>query len=207
MCTGAHAFIPVDNTARFRLNFLHLNEQCMNVIHVRMGTAFAQADLENMAQIIAEWWDTNLKAQCSPSTALASIEATSLETEEDLRIIYTTGMPNVGTNASVAMPGGTTVAVRLTSAYSGRSKNGRLFHIGLTEASVTGNSLVPAVQDTLIAAYEELLAAINGYGNDASLVIVSYCNNGSWRTTGGTVIVENASVDPYIDSQRRRNHR
>lgn len=207
MCEGPHPFIPVDNTARFRLNFQHMGELCMNVLHIRLGTAWSENDLDNMSLIIKDWWDTYLKAQCSSGTQLNTIEATSLEFEDDLRVVFSTGLPIAGTNSSPGMPGGTTVAVRFTSAYSGRSKNGRLFHIGLVEASQSGNTLDATVRTNLIAAYEELLAAINAYGNDASLVIVSYCNNKVWRTTGATTLVSNVTIDQYIDSQRRRNHR
>lgn len=207
MCNGPHPFIRVDNTARFRLNFIHLDEKCMNVIHVRMGTAFAEADLQSMCGIIKAWWDSDIRPTASISTSLESIEATSLELEDDLRVLYSTGLPLAGTNAGAAMPGGTTVAIRLTSAYSGRSRNGRLYHIGLTEGEVNGNELAGAFQLSLEAAYENLVSEIGSYGNNAGLVIVSYCHNGQWRTEGQTELVTNVSVDPYIDSQRRRNHR
>lgn len=179
----------------------------MNVIHVRLGTAFAQADLENMSLILKVWWDAYMKALTNTATSLTSIEATSLELEDDLRVQFGTGLPLAGTNATDALPGGTTLAIRFASAYSGRSKNGRWFLAGMSENQVSGNQVVAGVVTLLQAAFEELLAAIGEYGNNAGLVIVSYCNNGAWRTTGATTLVENVLVNPYVDSQRRRNKR
>lgn len=207
MCEGPHPFIPVPDTARVVMNMTHNAEKAMNVFHVRDTAGLDVATLQNIATAF-ESNDNNFgQAQRSATTSVDSIEVTALDLEDDLQILYTSNLPRFGENASPALPGGTTVATKLSSAFGGRSNQGRSYWVGLTEQMVAGNQILTGVVLALNEYYTELIAAVEGLSGTSQLVVVSYCSNGVWRTTGQAQRIIGVSTDNNIDSQRRRNSR
>lgn len=197
------AFVGTDNTARFELVFTHNGIVCENVYHLHSNvTNWTTGDLSTSCQQFYNWWHENLKSLVSSNTTLTKIIATALHAQTSPKIEYVTGMPDVGTGASTSLPGNVTVAVKWTTGNRGRSARGRTYHIGLVESQVTENLVDESVYTSLLDAYQ----ALQGYVQVSSkaLVVLSLWNNGVKRTSGLVTVITGCSIEPTVDTQRRR---
>jgi len=204
MCTGPHPFIPAADTAEVKMIFESLGQECLNVFHVRTTDGWTTELLQGVAEFFRDWWDDNLKSQAGDECELVAIQATDIAVEAGAQYYLTAGMPIAGVNSNPAAPGNVTVAVKLATGFTGRSRRGRKFIVGLTEGSTEGNMLESGTRTAIQDAYDTLLAEIDPAVPDGQLVIVSFCDNGDWRDDALVTRVLTASVNPELDSQRRR---
>jgi len=95
------------------------------------------------------------------------------------------------------------VAVSFRSNFSGKSRRGRVYHVGLADSTYTGDYLSPTVITTLETAYENL--GSSAAGADFTHVVMSYVENGEPRTTGFTSdITAYVVTDNIVDSMDSR---
>lgn len=113
-----------------------------------------------------------------------------------------TGLPLAGTGGSVQLPNNVTLCIKWTTENRGRSFRGRTYHVGLTESQVTDNEVVAVAMGQFTTAYGALLTDLATAG--WPLVIASRYANNQPRITGVATLVTGFSIDPFIDSQRRR---
>jgi len=204
MCTGSHAFIPATNTLEVRLNFATAGGVAQNVLHFRKSGTPVEADLVQLAEDIYDWYDTWYQTYQSNTITLRSIVVTDLTVEDGMQIEYTTGLPATGAQTPAPFPDNVTVAIKHTTAFRGRSFRGRTYFVGLVNGStVTADTLSTTWQGYLENIFDALLST-PFTTNDEEFVIVSYCGNGSWRTSATVTPVTNNSLDADLDSMRRR---
>lgn len=174
----------------------------MNVIHFRQVGAYDETTLLALAEAIQTSWDTNIKPRQIGTCKLLYIEATAVDVDNGAQV--TLPVNAFGTGTGDAAPNNVTEAIKFTTGFTGRSSRGRLYHIGLTRLAATGDQLTDATISANLTAYTNFFADIQA-AVDSNHVIVSYCNNGSWRTSASVLNVTNyLSSDNNVDSQRRR---
>lgn len=202
MCTGTHPFIPAPNTARVRMVYTLYGQSVMNVFYFQGDTPFDSAALSALCDEVHTAWVSRFKPLQSTVVELNYIEATALDTDSGAQI--TLPVNELGTNSGVAMPGGSAFAIKFASGFSGRSRRGRMYWIQLNISSVDGDT----VNDTAAGLIQ---TAVSNFFDDITTalgvihVVVSYCNEGAWRTTAvNTPILLYVLTDHNIDSQRRR---
>lgn len=197
------AFIPIPNTAQVEYLCRQDNQAVENVLHYFIAAGPPTvSDLEVLAGAAATWWNTALKPLTPTNVSLVGIKVTSLQTNTAPVIEYVTGLPIVGTAGGTALPNNVTVVTRLTTDLRGRSYRGRVYHIGLTTTQVNGNVLASTFRTSLQAAWASAL--VLGTAPAWTLCVASRFTNGAPRTTGVKTEVTGVSVNPTLDSQRRR---
>lgn len=178
-------------------------QYCENVLHFSNEYPVNADLLGEFALCLKTWWDTNLKAVQSTGASLQKIIVTDISVADGMQLEYTGGLPAAGTNANALLPNNVTVAVKITSGFRGRRRRGRIYHIGMFETSVTGSTITGTFQGDLLDAYGELLTITNGT-QAWGLGVAHKVENGVPLVDGFLTICNSVSVDPTVDSQRRR---
>jgi hypothetical protein len=195
-------FIPVSSTVRAELRYVMANQQCENVIHCKGNLPADEDDLNLIGQTLVGWWINEMKGMTSNNTTLQGIKLTALDAADSPSIFYTTGCPVQGLNSSGTLPNNVSLAAKLGTAKRGRNFTGRWFMAGVPRNEVTDNSVSLTFQNALKTALENLITSL--LAENWPLQIVSYIFNRTFRSQGVTTPVTSISVDPTIDSMRRR---
>lgn len=195
-------FVPFVNTVQVEMLYRLDGQVCENVLHYTGEAVPTETNMNTLASDIVARWNTNLKPLIHSSAALNSIRITSLQSASAPVIEYTTGLPITGTAAGNAVPNNVTVVTKLITEQRGRSFRGRIYHIGIGTNMFTGNTLVSTYRTSLRAAW---LLMLNFPGTpEWSMVVASKVADGAPRTTGVATFVSGISINPTLDSQRRR---
>jgi len=202
MCTGAHDYIEVPNTAEVRLMYNTAGGLAENVINFQKSGGWSLSDLADLAAAVEDSWETNISPIVAETITLTQTVATDISTETGGQVADIGGIS--GGQGNPALPNNVTFVVSFKTASRGRSYRGRLYHVGLTENFVTLDSLGDSNAAAFQADYENFFADIETAVPGASHVVVSRCNAGAWRTTAVVTPVTSYFVDSTIDSQRRR---
>jgi hypothetical protein len=209
MYRGPMAFIPAVNTARVEMVFHENGCIIENVYHVLKGSAFGGTDLTDIAQAFRDWWDAELQSVVADDVALDLIKVRNMTTATSPAIEFTDGLPLVGGSGGGALPNNSTLAIKWTTGFAGRSFRGRTYHIGLTDNDLANTvSIDSTAQSFFAAAYEALIGAVSDLSMD--LVVASFFSgvdvNGDPipRSTAVLTPIVGAVVDTALDSQRRR---
>jgi hypothetical protein len=196
-------FVPVDKTGEYHMIFSQDGQVVQNVFHVHFDEAPNAESLADAAGVLKDWWDTELRPSCATNLSLQRIEGVDLSTQDGTAVVYAGGLPLTGgATGATPFPNHVTFAVKWGTAFRGRSYRGRTYHLGLTENSVTGNTIGGASLTTFLAAYGALIEALSTAGYE--LVVASKFHNKGPRTLGVATPVLSCSIDPTVDSQRRR---
>lgn len=195
-------FIPVPNCARVELVFTQGNIVMENVFHVRNDTPFDAVSLALCANVFKTWYVDELLEFLPSSYSLNKIIAKALDSDSAPGIEFTTGLPLPGGSGSAPSPNNVTMAVKWTTGLIGRSYRGRTYHVGLTESSTSGDTINSEWVSAATACYQALLTALDS--TPYELVVVSKYHNNAARATGVATQIAACSIDPTVDSQRRR---
>jgi hypothetical protein len=176
----------------------------MNVLHFLKASPYSESDVRNLAEEVYNQW-TSIVFDFIPSgVTLVYVEATELSSENSFQYTYQPASPQSGAVNDALLPNSVTLAIKFGSGLTGRSRRGRLYLVGLGEASVTGNAIAQIAADNLVGAVVDAIEAIEA-AQQVEHVVVSYCGDGAWRTSAlVTPISSYAVVDLNVDSQRRR---
>lgn len=204
MCTGTHDFIPAADTAKFSLIFNNNGNLAMNIFHARTTSGFTTELLQAGCEYFRDWWDDNMKGQAASTCTLVRVEGLDISTDDGLTYVLTAGMPIAGTNSNPQAPANVTVAIKLNSEFSGRSRRGRFYVVGLTEGNTVGNVLESGTVTALQTAANALIEEIDPALPDGQLVVVSYCADKHWRDEALVTNIVSATINTDLDSQRRR---
>ena len=196
-------FIPAPNTARVRMVYLLDGQTVMNVFYFLASAPMVYSDLTNLASEVLSAWQAQLKPQQPEELTLSYIEATSLDAADAFQ--YVLPVNEAGTNGtSAVLPNNVTLSISFKTGVTGRSNRGRMYWLQLAEGQVVKSTVSPIFLATLMTKIEDFFDAIET-GTSTFHSIVSYCNDGTWRTTASVLPVESyVTVDTNIDSQRRR---
>lgn len=202
MCTGTHPFIPVPDTARVRMVYSFYGQTVMNVFYWKGDAPLIAADLSGLVDEVNIAWAAHWKPIQSANANLVYIEATALDTDAGAQVTLPVGVN--GTASGTGAPGGTTIALKFSTGLAGRSFRGRMYWIGLNLTSLSGDQISAGEHTALAAAVPAFFDDVET-ATGLTHVVVSYCADHAWRTTGvATPVLSYPLVDDNVDSQRRR---
>lgn len=185
------------------MRFTQGGQQACNIFHVENTGAMDVAQFNVIADAFIDWWTTNLRSNTSPQTSLDAIEVTDISTSSGIGIEYTTGLPLSGTNGTAGLPQNVTVATKLSTGFTGRSKRGRSYFVGVPSNAVTSDGhITPTFQGIVDGAFEVLIDTLRTL--DVPLMVLSLVTGGAPRAAGILTEVIAAAVNLAADSQRRR---
>lgn len=152
-------------------------------------------------EMMTAWIDTTMPL-VSEYVTLLRAETKYLGVVNGNEVIIPAPANSNGEETSPALPNNVTVAVKLHTGLGGRGRRGRKYHIGLCENQVEFSHLVPAFLAQLEASYASWIGAM--LATEHVIVVVSYYVNHLIRPNPLVTPVTTATIDPVIDSQRRR---
>jgi len=196
------SFVPVHNVAQLEYVYRWDGQIVQNVLHYGCSSTVDVESLQGLTTAAIAWWTTHLRPNISSACSLITVRATDLTTQTGPVVEDTTGLPLAGSGSSSAQPNNVTVAIKLITANRGRSFRGRVFHVGLSGTAVVANEVSTTTRTNLRNAY--LAAFILSTAPTWSLVVASKFTNNAPRLEGLATVVSDVSVNPTVDSQRRR---
>lgn len=176
--------------------------QAVNVLwfeeKVNGVTAGTMAVLEG---VVVAWLGTNWASVANQAWAATRIDITNWDGPEG---IYTTDTFNLpGTLTGNALPSEVTIAISLRTGFTGRSRRGRVYHVGIGEDNADGDFISSGYENNLITAYVDLLSAAQA--QDWTWVVASMVSEGAPRLgVLQTPITQIVITDRVVDSMRRR---
>lgn len=198
------AFVPVPATMRVAITFEdNAGNQAANVIHVRSTTPPVDGTtLNTVAGVVEDWLDATWSS-FSPTTWRA-INIDILDLTVDDSLFLSSAVDVQGLDTAEPLPSFNTVAISLRSAFAGRSRRGRLYHVGMSDSRVAGDYVTEAAATTYINGYESLRSAF--LADDLEWVVVSYVADGAPRVSPLVTPITNITLtDRKIDHQLRRS--
>jgi len=198
------AFIPTLNTVKVCLKYDTNGELACNVYNVDVGAEPTVPVMTTVAEVFKLWFTTYLAPITHIATSLEAIEVTDISSASDDGIIYTTGLPIAGTSSGDPLPNNVTVATKLLSGLTGRSRRGRKFFVGMSDNNITADRqhISGAMQTALQTAFTELLNAITA--ESWTWVVTSLISGGVPRTEGLNTAIISVATNAVLDSMRRR---
>lgn len=196
-------YIPVPNTAQVELVMNWQGQIVQNVLHYVKASPWDITQLTELCQACASDWDASLQALMPTTLSLIEVAAIDMSAQDAESVTYSTNLPLVGTNVSPSMPNNVAVCITKRTAKRGRSFRGRIYHPGLIDAYVTGNTVNADAVSGLVSAYSQFLSQ-GLTGDEANLCVVSRYSNNQPRSEGVATLVTNLTCDGVVDSQRRR---
>lgn len=197
------AFIPVANCIQANLRLSFDGQEVENVLHFATPGVPTLTELADVAEGVEDWWITNMVTSVPSTVVFREVYATDQTSATGASFTAAGGNGTAGTAGSPAMPNNVTIAMSLRTAFRGRSYRGRIYHIGLTEASIVDNELTSGAVTALNGIYALLLNSASFGG--AELAVASRYLNNAPRVIGvATPVISILLADPVVDSQRRR---
>jgi len=197
-------FVVAPGVARVEMIYLHHLQFVENVFHVQVDPTgpLTEAELDAVRDTFRLWHVNNLRSQQTTAAILQRIEVRDMTAADALAKVYPCTVNCAGTFAGTGTPGGTTIAIKWTTGYAGRSRRGRTYHIGMGVNMITANQINAGTQASLQTAYTALITACNAASTP--LVVYSRHSGGVDRDIAVITPIASASVDANIDSMRRR---
>lgn len=176
-----------------------------NIINFRAEAVVELATLEQLAADCEGWWRTYLRPIQHTGIALRSLTIRDLGVAGGVALLHNVAAPQNGSEVGISLPNSVTCVVSMRTPFAGRSFRGRIYHIGLGEGTVTGNSVAPAHLILMLAAYSQLLEFPVGIMETPWRPgVLSYYANNALRSVPVFTPATNFTSDGVIDSQRRR---
>lgn len=192
---------PVPGVARTELVY-SWDGQIVENVWFNGGADDDVVNLQTIAAAMTSGWMTYIMPIVSEQVQLLFTRSTYLGVINGNSVEWPAPSNSNGEETSPCLPNNVSVAVKLTTGYGGRARRGRKFHIGLCENQVAFSHLDPTFRANLFDRYTNWITAELGGANP--LVIVSYYLNKLKRINPLVTVVTGCTVDPVIDSQRRR---
>lgn len=189
-----------------RVDLLHLwdSQEVENTLYFFSTTEPNQAALQDLADGVRLYWQTNMLPLMSSEVAFLLAEVTKLEPVPAEFASAPAALPNIGGNGGAALPNSVSIAVSFRTGLTGRSYRGRNYWLGLTETTVQDNEITSAHAAAIVAAYAGMMGS-NVVTDFWTWGVYSQRTNNAPRETGlFQDITSVAIVDYTIDSQRRR---
>lgn len=177
-------------------------QTCYNVFHFRTGGPASFTEQTTICATYKNWFYNEMRSQVSTGLSLNALFTRDLTSEFAGGIVYTTDLPVAGLDARAQLPMNVTVAVSWRTNQIGKSFRGRSYHLGLVREQTVDSTLTSSQLTALQNIYTALRA--DYYTVGFLMVVASRFTNGAPRPTGIITDIESVSIDPVLDSQRRR---
>lgn len=198
------AFCGGVNTAAVVLSYTYFQQVTANTLYFVGANEWDAGSLEELAENIIDWWQTECKPQLSNSLTLVSVEARDIGSGDSFVIEEQCTGDCIGDVTDPGLPGSIAMVIKFGTGFAGRAKRGRNYVMGWGETRVTGNEFVDPAAPDMVASYE----ALNGYAglaNSSLHVVFSRAEcDGVETVIGDTYPVTSYSSDGLVHTQRRR---
>lgn len=195
-------YIPADKVAQVDLIFNCNGEVCENVFNV-LGTAeWTGTTLAALITAVVGWEAASGSTLRSSGCGAIKIVATDLSSQTGPSIIRSI-TPTINGIESGTMPNNVTVAIKLGTDQRGRSFRGRCYWVGLWPSACVDQQINASIAGQLLTSIGALQTAV-GTVNGGKLAVVSRRHDNNPRVTAVVTPVTTFSIDPNLDSQRRR---
>lgn len=196
-------FIPAVGVCQAELIYAWDTQIVQNVLHFEPDTALTPELMLELGPHLVTWWNTSLKGSSPTNLQLSSIKLTDLTTQTAPSFVYSTGLPLTGTGGSPSLPNNCALVITKRTVFRGRSFRGRIFHPGLYESIVTGNTVDAGAVSSFVSAWSQL-RTFTTTGASWNMVVISRQADLVPRETALITEVLSLSSDGVVDSQRRR---
>lgn len=195
-------FQPASNVVSADFFFTWQGQQVMNKHHYFMDPVDV-GDMNTLASELYLWWANHLSQQVSSTVLLREVAITDLTTQDGPTASYTNSPLVGGSNVNESVVNSTSIVVSLKTAGRGRSRRGRIYHVGLTDNVVADNRVSQAALDALLVGYSKLLDP--NTISVAQLCVLSRQFNNVVRPVASSATVTSMTFhDNVVDGQRRR---
>lgn len=208
MCTGTHDFIPAENVASLELIYVLDGQRIENRLYILGSAEWTESDIRELAETAETAWTDNLAPIISDQVQLVMCRAKNLSNEFGAVFEHEPTSVVTGDVTGGSMPNNVTLTTKFASGFSGRSRRGRVYTPGIPRVSVGTsaiNEVTPVVAGQFSSAwgtfFENIVTLVD---NATNHVVVSYCAEGEWRTSGLVTPITAYSTNATLDSQRRR---
>lgn len=196
-------FIFSQFTVRFRVFYDNQGQPAENHFHVhRSGVNWPAGEMDTWCVKILTHWTTYLRPYTTSDVGITKVEAVNLTTAFSEKLIHTTGLPIYGTSGYSSQPQNVTMCVSWHTGGRGKSFNGRTYHVGLPQNVAFQGELHNSDRIDLEAAWGALIPALNDGLHQ--FIVLSYVQNGIHLSEAARYPITNCTIDPYLDSQKRR---
>lgn len=198
------AFQPVPNGAQVEMVYNWGDQVVENVYHLRADSEWSEGMLEDAVNTFYEWFTETLNDTMNTTVTLLRIVAKGLDAAASPEVTFACTADCDGTSTQQTTPNNVTAVVSLKTGFTGRSFRGRKYHIGLDEASYSGNILTDPYRLALKLAYDDIIDRLQELDEGIRLCILSRVSGGIERASGVLTVVTSCAVDAFVDSARRR---
>lgn len=209
-------FIPAENTVRCTVWQSGLLQKFCNTFYVRNSEPWTEASMIALGETITDAWNAHVGPLQSDDIRYDYVTIRDMTTAEGLGIDHGFNPLSGGDRIGPNLPLNVACACKLVTAYSGRSRRGRIFLSGFEEDQVNDNNFTDVAKAQIETNMRSLVQDINaGVGE---VVVASFFSGMALEpnSRGETVwtpqpraaalltAVQNVIVDGFVDSQRRR---
>lgn len=196
------AFIALPNGIKIEIKMRKNGAPVINVEWGIVNVSITSELLQDVAQAVRGWWNTEMKPLMAASLTLEEIVVTQWDTAEGWQEVYVESPPLAGTATGGDLPSNVAAVTTFLTGMTGRSNRGRVYNCGLTDAQVTGNTIGGAYLVAMLVAWNEFDATLESLSCDH--VVASFVTEGAPREVGVATLINNYSMNNVIDTQRRR---
>jgi hypothetical protein len=203
--SNAMAFVGKANCVQANLRFTQDDQQVENTLYFeyKAGTV-TTALMSTLGDDLITWWTSEVGTYLTDKLTFREVYLTDLTTQTSPTVTVTTGLPATADLGQAALPNNASACISFRTSGRGRSSRGRNYLAGVSEDSVSNNTLNATFVSNLIAAYESLMDAAT-YTDDWTWIVYSRFENGNPRAEALIAPVDAVVfTDRTIDSQRRR---
>lgn len=196
------AFIPLPSGIRVAVEYIQNGQVVVNVYHVTTAQPITTVNLTALAQILVDWWTTDMRQNFVQAIGLQRVTVTDVSVANGLQVINQQSPVIPGTIVGAAAPNNVAIVATQRTGFSGRSFRGRNYFAGVAAAEIADNFISSTYAGNVINDMNSLATRLSAGG--FQLVVASYRANGAPRVTGVATPVSNFSMDLRVDTQRRR---
>lgn len=201
------SFVPAQDCVEAVLRFTLPNlNTAVNVLNFRDMTGTPDENrLEDLSGLLNTWHNAFYDVLQSNTVSLTSKYLRGLTSEFEPVYDQPVTPAQVGVSASPALPANVTLAVSHRTGLAGRSRRGRTYIVGLSEALVSGDFTVAGVTTNANAAFNALRGLTTFVASGWQFVILSkYVGTTPRAAAVITPVTNSFCVDARVDTQRRR---
>jgi len=198
-------FIPAPDTAQVEVIASLFGQIIENILYFSVTGGFEPTQIAQLAATVADYWSSDMLPHLSDNYTLLRVEAKDISSDGQPSYTNTAHVGESGAISGGCLPGGSAFCVSFRSGLSGRSYRGRNFIGGIPLSNVSGNQVLSAWADPLVAVYAGINDAVDADLPGVFQAIVSRFHLGAPRTEAlVSPVVSWVATDYNVDAQRRR---
>ena len=197
------AFQPVPSGVQVKLIGQLGDQPCINVFNVDVGHEVTEVDVENVAEAVGDWFQTEILPHIADDYSHIKTVGTDLEHNPPVQHEIVYGSPVQGEITSGGMPANSALVTSFRTANIGRSYRGRSYLGGLPiDSQVSVDAMDTAYAAVIADGYVTLIDTLHSFGY--ALAVLSRVAGGVERVFGLLTEIITIITNTRIDTQRRR---